>query len=53
MKKSFEDKIRNVIEIHNKNTSEEQKIVEVKVLVSKRIGFNGNEQIVVDYWTKK
>lgn len=53
MKKSFEDKIRHVINSHNKNVQEENKIVEVKILVSKRIGFNGNEQIIVDYWTKK
>ena len=52
MKKSFEDKIRTIIESHNKSLPIEQRITEVKVVVRPRIGFNGTQQIIVDYWTK-
>lgn len=52
MKKSFEDKIRGLINSHNKSQPEEQKIKEVKAVVRPRIGFTGHEQIIVDYWTK-
>lgn len=52
MKKHFEDKVRALIESHNRKLPDEQKIRELKAIVRSRIGFNGNEQIIVDYWTK-
>jgi hypothetical protein len=52
MKKCFEDKVRDLIIRHNKNKPVEQQINEVKVKVNPRIGFTGNEQIIVNYWTR-
>jgi hypothetical protein len=52
MKKNLEDKVRSLIESHNRKLPEEQKIKELKAAVRPRIGFTGHEQIIVDYWTK-
>ncbi len=52
MKKCFEDKIRDVIKLHNKSRKLEDQVKEVKAVTRPRIGFGGEEQIIVNYWTK-
>ena len=51
MKDSFEDKVRKLIRVHQKKTGED--IREVRVFTRQRIGYNGERQIIVNYWTNE
>jgi hypothetical protein len=52
MKKCLEDKVRSLIESHNKALPEDKKVKAINAYTRPRIGFTGKEQIIVEYFTK-